>query len=128
MMLKTAFFFMVLVPAVLSAQISIFRPKISTPALALTTKTTALGVPFIENQGQIEDRRVRFYARTLGGTVFVTTDGIVYALPKMAVPADSVLSPMPARQSFPRMTGAWSLHESVVGANIIAPARSGKWL
>jgi hypothetical protein len=41
----------------------------------------AVHVPFIANGGQV-DERVAFYARTFGGTVFVTRTGeIVYALP-----------------------------------------------
>ena len=39
-------------------------------------------IPFIENKGQI-DNRVTFYAKTFGGTVFVTKEGkLVYNLPK----------------------------------------------
>ena len=39
-------------------------------------------MPFIANEGQV-DERVAFYAKTFGGTVFVTKNGeIVYALPK----------------------------------------------
>lgn len=38
--------------------------------------------PFIANNGQV-DERVRFYAKTFGGTVFVTKDGVVvYSLPE----------------------------------------------
>lgn len=45
-------------------------------------KTQKLQMPFIVNEGQT-DERVAFYARTFGGTVFVTKDGeIVYSLPK----------------------------------------------
>ena len=44
-------------------------------------KTAKLQMPFIANNGQM-DERVKFYANTFGGTVFVTEDGeIVYALP-----------------------------------------------
>jgi len=44
-------------------------------------KTKKLQIPFIANNGQV-DKQVRFYAKTFGGTVFVTKDGeIVYALP-----------------------------------------------
>ena len=44
-------------------------------------KTKKLQIPFIANNGQV-DERVKFYAKTFGGTVFVTKDGeIVYALP-----------------------------------------------
>src|SRR3990167_3827502 len=45
-------------------------------------KTKKLQMPFIANKGQV-DEQVEFYAKTFGGTVFVTKDGeIVYALPK----------------------------------------------
>ena len=38
-------------------------------------------MPFIANNGQV-DGQVQFYAKTFGGTVFVTKDGeIVYSLP-----------------------------------------------
>ena len=44
-------------------------------------KTQTLRMPFIANNGQM-DEQVRFYAKTFGGTVFVTKDGeIVYSLP-----------------------------------------------
>src|SRR3990167_684922 len=44
-------------------------------------KTAKLQMPFIANNGQM-DERVKFYANTFGGTVFVTEDGeIVYSLP-----------------------------------------------
>lgn len=44
-------------------------------------KTQTLRMPFIVNNGQV-DERVSFYARTFGGTVFVTREGgIVYSLP-----------------------------------------------
>src|SRR3989339_820977 len=47
-----------------------------------TQKTRKLQMPFIANNGQV-DEQVEFYAKTFGGTVFVTRDGeIVYALPK----------------------------------------------
>jgi len=42
-------------------------------------------IPFIANQGQTEER-VKFYAKTFGGTVFITKDGeIVYSLPQSLV-------------------------------------------
>ncbi len=44
-------------------------------------KVLKLQAPFIANDGQT-DEKVRFYAKTFGGTVFVTKEGaIVYALP-----------------------------------------------
>ena len=49
---------------------------------AFARKTKKLQMPFIANKGQV-DEQVEFYAKTFGGTVFVTKDGeIVYALPK----------------------------------------------
>ena len=54
--------------------------KIVTPP-EVAQKLQKLRLPFIANQGQM-DEKVRFYANTFGGTVFVTKDGeIVYALP-----------------------------------------------
>ncbi|MBF8277623.1 MAG: hypothetical protein HW390_2696 [Candidatus Brocadiaceae bacterium] len=45
------------------------------------SKIRTLQMPFIANNGQMDDQ-VKFYAKTFGGTVFVTKDGeIVYALP-----------------------------------------------
>ena len=39
-------------------------------------------IPFIENEGQVGDEAVRFYARTFGGTLFVEDGGVVtYSLP-----------------------------------------------
>ncbi|MBF8275474.1 MAG: hypothetical protein HW390_547 [Candidatus Brocadiaceae bacterium] len=47
-----------------------------------TSKTRTLQMPFIANNGQVAEQ-VRFYAKTFGGTVFVTKEGdIVYALPE----------------------------------------------
>ncbi|MCM8816306.1 MAG: hypothetical protein NC913_02190 [Candidatus Omnitrophica bacterium] len=49
----------------------------------MKAKLRKVGVPFIENRGQINDN-VGFYASTFGGTVFITKDGsIVYSLPKI---------------------------------------------
>jgi len=47
----------------------------------LISKTPTLRMPFIANNGQV-DEQVKFYAKTFGGTMFVTKEGeIVYALP-----------------------------------------------
>lgn len=51
------------------------------PACPLSPSLDALNVPFIPNHGQLNSQ-VRYYAKTLGGTVFVTHDGkMVYSLP-----------------------------------------------
>ncbi|MCX5847326.1 MAG: SBBP repeat-containing protein [Deltaproteobacteria bacterium] len=48
----------------------------------LVREMKGLHIPFIANMGQI-DEAVAFYAKTFGGTVFVTRDGdIIYSLPK----------------------------------------------
>lgn len=45
-------------------------------------KSVKVQVPFIENQGQVENEVVRFYARTFGGTLFVEDGGVItYSLP-----------------------------------------------
>ncbi len=47
----------------------------------IISKTRTLQMPFIANNGQV-DGQVQFYAKTFGGTVFVTKEGaIVYSLP-----------------------------------------------
>lgn len=45
-------------------------------------KTQKLRIPFIANEGQINNNQIRFYANTFWGTIFVTKEGgIVYSLP-----------------------------------------------
>ena len=49
---------------------------------AIFQKVVKLQIPFIENQGQIPDESVRFYAKTFGGTAYVTDKGeIIYSFP-----------------------------------------------
>ena len=58
---------------------TIGEPQLDKAAFA--RKTKKLQMPFIANNGQV-DEQVRFYAKTFGGTVFVTKNGeIVYSLP-----------------------------------------------
>ena len=48
----------------------------------ILNKVYSLQIPFVENEGQIGADSVRYYAKTLGGTAFVTRDGeLVYSLP-----------------------------------------------
>ena len=55
-------------------------PKLDSAAFA--QKTKKLQIPFIANNGQV-DKQVKYYAKTFGGTVFVTKEGeIVYSLPR----------------------------------------------
>ncbi|MBI5375432.1 MAG: SBBP repeat-containing protein [Candidatus Schekmanbacteria bacterium] len=47
----------------------------------IMSKAAKLQIPFIENQGQIQDKSVKFYANTFAGNVYVTDKGeIVYGL------------------------------------------------
>ena len=48
---------------------------------AVLGKVAKLQIPFIENQGQVKDKSVRFYANTFAGNVYVTEKGeVVYSL------------------------------------------------
>ncbi|MBI5376572.1 MAG: SBBP repeat-containing protein [Candidatus Schekmanbacteria bacterium] len=52
-------------------------------ASKILAKTANLKIPFVENQGQVKDNGVKFFAQTFAGTVFVTDKGeIVYGLVK----------------------------------------------
>ena len=66
------------------AQLSNPQSEIKNPKLdkaEFAQKTQKLQMPFIANEGQV-DECVAFYAKTFGGTVFVTKEGdIVYSLP-----------------------------------------------
>ena len=77
----------------------------------ILTGVQKLGIPFIPNQGQV-DKRVKFYAKTFGGTIFVTKNGeIVYFLPKIGG----------ERESEGRMKRAhkgWVLKEELVGGGV----------
>ena len=70
----------------------------------ILNKAYTLQIPFIENKGQIKDESVRYYAKTFGGTVFITKDGkLVYSLPKF--------------EEKEKVKG-WVIRESLVGASI----------
>jgi len=70
----------------------------------ILNKAYTLKIPFIENKGQIKDESVRYYAKTFGGTLFITKDGnLVYSLPKF--------------EEKEKVKG-WVIRESLVGASI----------
>ena len=74
----------VLLPIVLLADILLAeQSSLRKPSKAdIVQKTQKLQIPFITNNGQM-DERVKFYTKTFGGTVFVTNSGeFVYSLPK----------------------------------------------
>jgi len=70
----------------------------------ILNKAYTLQIPFIENKGQIKGESVSYYAKTFGGTVFVTKDGkLVYSLPKF--------------EEKEKVKG-WVIKEGLVGASI----------
>ncbi|MHB1042661.1 MAG: DUF7948 domain-containing protein [Eubacteriales bacterium] len=94
----------------------------------LKEKTASLRLPFIFNQGQIAGDSIKFYAKTFGGTVYVTMDGeLVYSLPKFEEKAnDKAKDRLFKHQaeditSQPNITKGWSLKEQLVGALSISP-------
>ncbi len=74
-------------------------------------------MPFIENQGQIADERVKFYLKTFGGTLYVTDSGeMIYSFssspgPK-SHPKDRHLKPEPVK---PESQKIWTLRETLLG-------------
>jgi len=75
-------------------------------------------MPFIENQGQVRDESVRFYANTFAGTVYVTDRGeIVYSLvktePVVRNTKDRDINPTLRRKD--SNSKAVALRESLVG-------------
>lgn len=53
-------------------------PAVVQPA---NLRTANVQVPFIANRGQLADPSIKFYANTFAGTVFVSPEGLTYALP-----------------------------------------------
>ena len=90
-----------------------------------------LQMPFIANEGQIEDKRVHFYAKTFGGTVYVTEQGeMVYSLAHSPNPQSEILHPVESRlrrvrnAEFHRASPksqSWALKETLIGASISSP-------
>jgi len=82
-------------------------------------KMSALQVPFIANKGQV-DNEVRFYAKTFGGTLFVTRKGeMVYAFP--IVEKDLKMDEGGLKKPKTRKIMTWVLKERLVGALDIRP-------
>jgi len=94
-------FFFILFSFTYSAMGSVVKEKDKREIL---NKVYTLKIPFIENKGQIKDESVRYYAKTFGGTVFITKDGkLVYSLPKF--------------EKKEKVKG-WVIKEGLVGASI----------
>ncbi len=83
-------------------------------------------MPFIENQGQIADEQVRFYAKTFGGAIYVTKEGeMVYSFIK----SESNHNPKKRRiETKPdsETTQIITFKEKLVGASTRSPEGSEK--
>ena len=64
-------------------------------------KIDSLRIPFIQNNGQIDDS-VKYYANTFAGTVFVTNDSLVYNVSEIS---DDVISEVSVRETFVNFGG-----------------------
>ena len=80
-------------------------------------KAFKIQMPFIANEGQIADEHVRFYAKTFGGTVFVTDQGeMVYSF-SVTEPKPPLLTMNPReRHQKPEDVKVWTLREKLVGS------------
>lgn len=92
----------------------------------LLEKAFKIQMPFIENQGQIADEQVRFYAKTFGGAIYVTKEGeMIYSFVK----SESNHSPRKRHvESKPdsAITQIFTFKEKLVGASIRSPEGSEK--
>jgi hypothetical protein len=76
--------FLVLGFSVLFLFTSVFASNASNEARKeqILKKAYHVQVPFVENKGQIDNKEVRFYAKTFGGTIFVEKNGcLTYSIP-----------------------------------------------
>jgi len=84
---------------------------------AAMQKAVKLRMPFIANQGQVTDECVRFYARTFGGTAYVTEKGeMVYSFTLIESKGKTA-----DQASRPEKIKGWTLKERLVGASNSAP-------
>ncbi len=105
---KSIFWAMILIVAILALPAlgaSAKKGKSSAiPKTEALSKLSKLHIPFVPNRGQI-DERVKYYARTFGGTVFVSEAGeMFYSLPK--------------RQGDGKTLRGWTLKEELLGGSI----------
>ncbi|OQX81622.1 MAG: hypothetical protein B6D64_01680 [Bacteroidetes bacterium 4484_276] len=93
----------------------------------LTSVMSKTHIPFIFNQGQ-HNKRVKFYANTFGGTVFITHNSeIVYALP---VPGnEEVISGITIKETIvgAKATNVTGLEKTIVRVNYIRGNDPLKW-
>ena len=78
-------------------------------------KAFKIQMPFIENQGQISDEHVRFYAKTFGGALYVTDKGeMVYSF-TLVEPKSEQKRKYSRRPSNNEIIKSWTLKEKLVG-------------
>jgi hypothetical protein len=89
-------------------------------------KAFKIQIPFIENQGQIADEQVRFYAKTFGGAIYVTKEGeMIYSFIKSGSnhnPRKGYIERKPDSET----TQIFSFKEKLVGASTRSPEGSEK--
>lgn len=74
-------------------------------------KVYALRIPFIENRGQIPNESLKYYAKTFGGSVFITGDGqIAYSLPHLSASTSEAKNVRPE---------GWVIRERFVGGSAL---------
>ncbi len=79
-------------------------------------KALKLQMPFIANEGQA-DKEVGFYAKTFGGTIYVTKKGeMVYSFSQVE-PKEKATN----RNSMPKTIKSMALKETLVGASVTKP-------
>lgn len=99
---------------------------------AVMAKAVKMQMPFIANEGQVGNKSVRFYAKTFGGTVFVTEKGeLVYSLPESKSQAsivrkDGSAVPTATGSSEDKRTRGVALKEFFVGARVAGVAGEEK--
>jgi hypothetical protein len=84
----------------------------------VSTRIQKLSIPFILNQGQT-DKRVKFYASTFGGTVFVTEKGeMIYSLQKTERDRKALKQKGNALKPDSKAVKGWVLKEELVGGRV----------
>jgi hypothetical protein len=116
------FCFFIIILAISLSTTGIASAGESGQAERLKAAIPKLQMPFIENKGQVHED-VAFYAKTFGGTVFVTKDGrLVYNLPEGSSEKEDLrkhdkVSKVDAKKDT-QPGRAVALKESLIGAKI----------
>ena len=96
----------------------------------IEVKLNSVSIPFIENRGQIS-KEVKFYAKTFGGTVFITGDGnIIYSLSEFSK-EKKVTKGVVIKESFSEEKVIRNIkgeEKSITKVNIFKGKDSKKWL